>query len=73
MLIKAYCVGVSKYRALPLYPVKAVMWRAILILPRKWLGQYEYRPGVANAKYEARNEQEQQQFLSFAHEIRNRY
>ena len=39
---KAYCVGRSKCRALPLYTVKLIKTRAILILPRMWLGQYEY-------------------------------
>ena len=43
---KAYCVGVSKCRTLPVYPVHTVTRRAILILPRMWLGQYEYCPAA---------------------------
>ena len=42
MIIKAYCVGGSKYHALPLYAVKLTKASAILISPRLWLGQYEY-------------------------------
>ena len=41
-VFKAYCVGGSKCRALPLYAVKLTKVRAILISPRMWLGQYEY-------------------------------
>ena len=43
---KAYCVGGSKCRALPLYAVKLTKARAILISPRMWLGQYEYCPAA---------------------------
>ena len=34
MLFKAYCMGGSKCRALPLYAVKLTKSRAIFILPR---------------------------------------
>ena len=46
LLIKAYCVGGSKCRALPLCAVKLTKPRAILILPRMWLGQYKYCPAA---------------------------
>ena len=45
-LFKAYCVSVSKCRTLPVYPVDTVTRRATLILPRMWLGQYEYCPAT---------------------------
>ena len=48
--IKAYCVGGSKCCALLLYTVKLTKTRAILILPRMWLGQYEYCPATLAAR-----------------------
>ena len=36
LLFKAYCMGVSKCRTLPVYPVHTVTRKAILILPRMW-------------------------------------
>ena len=43
-ILKAYCVGGSKCRALPLYTIKLTKTRALFILPRMWLGQWEYCP-----------------------------
>ena len=50
--LKAYCVGGSKCCTLPLNQIKAcAKHRAegLFILPRMWLGQYEYHPGRVSA------------------------